>query len=98
MFSRDLCLRAGTESFHPCWPLSKEELAQERERIDAIEDPALKSFQQDYLRVILKKRRVYLHNYLDNNDTNRFRQDMKRGALNIKTSVVSYIQFLKQLI
>ena len=96
MFSRDLCLRAGTDSFHPCWPLSKEELAQESERIDAIQDPALKSFQQDYLRMILKKRKAYLNKYLENNDTNRFRQDTKRGALNIKTSVVSYIQFLIQ--
>ena len=89
MYSKDLCLRAGTDSFHPCWPLSKEELIQERDRIDGIQDPALKSFQHEYLAGILKKRRAYLKNYLKSNDPNRFRQDMKRGALNIKTSVVS---------
>ena len=91
MYSRDLCLLAGTDGFHPCWPLPTEEVVQPRERIEAIEDPALKSFQLDYLERILKKRKAYHKAYLKSNDPNHFRQDMKRRALNIKTSVVSYI-------
>lgn len=98
MYAEDLCLTAGSSDFHSCWPLAEETVKTERDRIDAIPDPVLKAFQQEYLDSILKKRKVYHQAYLSDcvkAKVPQIRQDMKRGMLCIKTSVVSILFWMR---
>lgn len=92
MHSNWVCMTAGSDSFHPCFELSSEEVDKERKIIQQLQDPAIKKFRSAHLEKVLKQREVYLQRHLSSiarcKPPQKMRDDMKRGTAIVKHSVV----------
>lgn len=92
MHSNWVCMTAGSESFHPCFKLSSEEVDKERKITQQLQDPAVKEFRSAHLQKVLKQREMYLQRHVSSiargKPPQKMRDDMKRGTAIVKHSVV----------
>ena len=89
MYTNWVVMSAGTESFHPLFPLDHEQLVNLRKVIQSETDPDTRDFHESHLQKILKKRREYEQNYYRaSGKESTFRKDFERGKTLIKHSVV----------